>query len=312
MNDGMEGRRLVQLKDLSDTGYQLALLKNKVRREGTRVKRLLCRRERIVVSLTSYPGRIGTVHKVIRSLFAQKVLPDLVVLYLSIEEFPNREDDLPEELLACLGHDFEIRWVKGNLGSHKKYFYAFSDFPQSLIITVDDDIECRNTLVGELLEFHRRFPHAIPAIRCHLIQFDDSGHHLPYNDWTMEVGNYLPSVCGLPSMSLFATSGSGILFSPGSLPEEAFDSSAIIETCPRADDVWLKVMTAIAGWPTVSVPGWQGVVPIEGTQESSLWSVNEHGGNDDALLKVYDYCAKHLGIANLDELLQDEKLACLL
>lgn len=299
----------MQLSGFSDAKGRLALLKNKTRREGTRIKRLLRRREHVVVSLTSYPGRIRTVHRVIRSLFAQKVLPDLVVLYLSEEEFPHHEDDLPAELLSCRGHDFEIRWVSGNLGSHKKYFYAFSDFPQSLIITVDDDIECRNTLVGELLELHRRFPHAVPAIRCHLVRFDGSGHHLPYNDWTMEVGNRLPEACGVPSMRLFATSGAGVLFSPGSLPKEAFDGRAIMETCPRADDVWLKVMTAVAGWPTVSAPGWQGVIPIEGTQTTSLWSVNQLGGNDEALLKVYDHCAKQLGIVDIDELLQDDNLA---
>lgn len=299
----------MQSSSLSNAKSRLALLKNKTRRKGTHIKRLLSRREHIVVSLTSYPGRIHTVHKVIRSLFAQKILPDLIVLYLSKEEFPHRENDLPENLLVCRGRDFEIRWVDENLGSHKKYIYAFGDFPESLIITVDDDIECRNTLVGELLELHRRFPHAIPAIRCHLIRFDGSGHHLPYNNWTMEVGNYLPEACGVPSMRLFATSGAGVLFSPGSLPEEAFDRRAVMETCPRADDVWLKVMTTVAGWPTVSVPGWQGVVPIEGTQASSLWSINKLGGNDEALLKVYGYCAERLGIADIDELLHDENLA---
>lgn len=294
-----------------DAARRLALLKNKVRREGTRLSRALFSSERVVVSLTSYPGRIQTVYKVIRSLFAQRSLPDLVVLYLSKDEFPEREGGLPQTLLDCLGHDFEIRWVDGNLGSHKKYFYSVRDFPEALIITVDDDIECRNTLVGELVEAHRTFPHAVPAIRCHLINFDQSGNHLPYNEWTMEVGNHFPSLCGVPSMRLFPTSGAGVLFAPGSLPDAAFNEEAIVRTCLRADDIWLKAMTTIAGWPTVSLHGEQHVTTIEGTQETSLWATNELGGNDEALARVYDHCARYLSVGNLDDLLQDDSLETL-
>lgn len=278
-----------------------------MRRVATLVARP-CGRQRVIVSLTSYPQRIDYVGEVIRSLFAQRYLADLIVLYLSEEQFTNGVASLPKSLTSCLGGDFQIRWVKGDMKSHKKYLYAVKEFPQDLVITVDDDIVCRNTLVGDLLSAHTRHPHAVAAIRTHLMEFDFNGVLLPYSSWQMEVGNARPELCDRPSMRLFGTSGAGMLLPPGSLPAAAFDTRAIGETCPNADDVWLKAMSTIAGYPTVSVAGWQGVDCIEGSQETSLWATNRRGGNDDAIRKVRAYCEKDLGIVCLDSLFHDDTL----
>lgn len=286
---------------------RLARAKNKLRREATLALRPHDR-QRVIVSLTSYPQRIDYVADVVRSLFAQLRLPDLTVLYLSEDQFPDGVKSLPPNLTACLGRDFQIRWVRGDMRSHKKYLYAVRDFPEDLVITVDDDIVCRNTLVGDLLDAHARHPHAVAAIRTHLMEFDSGGALLPYSDWQMEVGNPRPELCDRPSMRLFGTSGAGMLFPPGSLPAAAFDTEAIGETCPNADDVWLKAMTAIAGYPTVSVAGWQGVDCIEGSQETSLWATNQRGGNDDAIRKVRAYCEKDLGVECFDSLFHDDAL----
>ena len=286
---------------------RLARAKNKLRREATLALRPHDR-QRVIVSLTSYPQRIDYVADVVRSLFAQLRLPDLTVLYLSEDQFPDGVKSLPPNLTACLGRDFQIRWVRGDMRSHKKYLYAVRDFPEDLVITVDDDIVCRNTLVGDLLDAHARHPHAVAAIRTHLMEFDSGGALLPYSDWQMEVGNPRPELCDRPSMRLFGTSGAGMLFPPGSLPAAAFDTEAIGETCPNADDVWLKAMTAIAGYPTVSVVGWQGVDCIEGSQETSLWATNQRGGNDDAIRKVRAYCEKDLGVGRFDSLFHDDTL----
>lgn len=290
---------------------RLALLKNKTRRVATRLGRLFLSRDEIVVSLTSYPRRINSVHRVVRSLFAQTMLPDRIVLYLSRDEFPNGEGGLPRELLACRGHDFKIRWVEGNMRSHKKYLYAVRDYPNALVITVDDDIECRNTLVSELVEAHHRFPHAVCGVRCHVINFTSEGSIAAYNKWILESGNHHPRTLNHPSMRLFPTSGAGMLLPPGSLPPQAFDEEAIKETCLNADDIWLKVMTALAGWPSLSIPGWQGVTTIEGTQEDSLWSTNAKGGNNRAISALRQWCLEHLGVS-IDNLFKDDALDDLL
>ena len=51
-----------------------------------------------------------------------------------------------------LWHDFEIRWVDEDLKPHKKYYWAFKDFRDSLVVTIDDDLVYRKTMIQELVE----------------------------------------------------------------------------------------------------------------------------------------------------------------
>ena len=51
----------------------------------------------VIVSLTSFPQRMYELHYTLYSLLTQTVKPAKVVLWLSYEEFPNREDDIPKE-----------------------------------------------------------------------------------------------------------------------------------------------------------------------------------------------------------------------
>ena len=41
---------------------------------------------RIIVSFTSYPPRIKSVHRVVESLYRQTVKADEIILYLSLED----------------------------------------------------------------------------------------------------------------------------------------------------------------------------------------------------------------------------------
>lgn len=93
--------------------------------------------EDLIVSLTSFPVRIGKLDRVIRALFEQSLQPRKIVLYLSLDEFPDRV--LPKQLTALEDDRFEIRFVEGNLRPYKKLLYALADFPEASIITVDDD-----------------------------------------------------------------------------------------------------------------------------------------------------------------------------
>ena len=55
--------------------------------------------QELIVSLTSYPARIDTVNQTIETLLNQSLCPDKVILWLAPEKFPNREADLPQQLL---------------------------------------------------------------------------------------------------------------------------------------------------------------------------------------------------------------------
>lgn len=117
----------------------------------------------LVVSLTSFPARIGGLHLVIRSLMVQTVRPGKIVIYLSADEFPRRYDSLPAQLRGLRDSGVEVRFVPGNIRSHKKYHYAFRDFPESVVMTADDDIIYPHFTIERLAAAAARHPGAVCA-----------------------------------------------------------------------------------------------------------------------------------------------------
>ena len=70
-------------------------MKHPIRRNGINQAK---RKENIIVSLTSYPKRIGTVWLTIETLLRQSVKPDEIILWLAQEQFKSI-DVLPRELI---------------------------------------------------------------------------------------------------------------------------------------------------------------------------------------------------------------------
>ena len=99
---------------------------------------------KIIVSMTSWPKRIEQAYNTIESIFNGTILPDYFVLNLSLDEFPNREKDLPNSLilLAQNNKSFILNFVEGNTRTFKKIIptiQLFMDKGNYYIITVDDD-----------------------------------------------------------------------------------------------------------------------------------------------------------------------------
>lgn len=240
----------------------------------------------VIVSLTSYPARIKYVDCVIKNLRSQTIRADKIILWLAKEQFPNGLDSLPEELLAVIKDNVEIRWCQ-DLKSHKKYYYTMLENPESIVITVDDDINYPVDLIEKLLESYMRFPFAVSAVRAYVITYNQDGSIAPYLEWKIA-----EKAEGIPSYSLFATGVAGILYPPRCMCKELFNQESITELCLRGDDLWLKVMQVINGTPVVKVdiPFTQNI--IQGTQTTTLWEDNKYGGGNDNqlhnILEKYD------------------------
>ena len=279
-----------------DIRWQPSLAKNRLRRLATHASRRLRGEQKIIASLTSYPPRIATVHLAIRSLLAQRTLPDLVVLWLCTKDFPNHEADLPQDLLNILARDVQIRWVDRDLKPHKKYYWAFQEFRDDVVITFDDDLLYKNTLITELLDAHKEHPGCICASRTHLITFDKDGKINPYSEWIYEAPTKHSALVGQPRMDLFATTGAGTLFLPSLLPQETYNASAIEESCINADDIWLKTMQIIANIPVVASTPNQELEYIPESQHVALWHSNINEGDNDMyftrLLSLYNVSLK--------------------
>ena len=119
------------------------------------------KKKRIIISLTSWPKRIANVATVIGSLLNQKLMPDLIELNLSLEEFHEKEKNLPEELIDLIKNNsqIEINWIEGNDGVFKKIIPTLKKFygEEYYLLSVDDDYIYRNDYVELMVNYINSF-----------------------------------------------------------------------------------------------------------------------------------------------------------
>jgi len=97
--------------------------------------------KQIIISLTSWKKRIQNVPMVIQSILTGTKTPDKIVLNLSTEEFSLKDKELPTYLLMLKEtNKIEINWVKENTKAFKKIIPTMKLYPESIIISIDDDI----------------------------------------------------------------------------------------------------------------------------------------------------------------------------
>jgi len=238
------------------------------------------RKHKIIISLTTYPARIDTVHIVLKQMLRQTLKPDRILLWLCDEQFPNKE--LPDWVELYKHAGIEFCFCPVNLKPHTKYYYTIKENPNALVITVDDDIFYDEYLVEKLYNSYMQFPNAISAMRTHKIVFDRNDHICSYLRWKYECSDQIAQ----PSMKLFATGVGGVLYPPNSLHPEVFNLTGIKNTCLYNDDLWLKVMSLLQGTPVVLVECCKQLRYIPGTQEceETLSLSNNIGRRNDLIL----------------------------
>ncbi|MFW1676843.1 hypothetical protein ACFVYJ_03565 [Pontibacter sp. JAM-7] len=241
----------------------------------------------IIISLTTFDKRIDDVYLTVESLLLQSLKPDRIILWLSEEEFSGR--DIPYVLKLQQQRGLEVAFCPTDLGPYKKFFYAIQRYPDSLIITVDDDILYPHDLVDLLYRNYQTSPEVIPCIRAHGMKLDNRGELIPYKKWERPCSNVHPSVLTFP------TGIGGVLYFPGCFDEQIFDQSLFMSLCPNADDIWLKAMSLKKGIQCQKVNdnrdfGSRFPV-IQGSQSHCLKRINKscRGGNDAKLKAVFDH-----------------------
>lgn len=120
-------------------------------------------KEHLIVTMTSWKKRISNIPTVIDTIFNNTKQPDKIVINLSSEEFPQKENELPSEVMEYINRHNKkimINWVEGkNIKSWKKTIPTFKLFPFDAIICIDDDLLYPNNLIETLWEKHVKNPH---------------------------------------------------------------------------------------------------------------------------------------------------------
>ena len=217
----------------------------------------------IIVSLTSIPSRLGSLHLVIRSLLLQTCLPEKITLWLH----HDLRSQIPTSLAKLIGKRFEIHYVDLTC-SHRKLVHSLELFPDKVIVTCDDDLMYSPTWLERLYQDHLVFPQDVIAHECREVRYND-GELAPYNEWLTQKQPAVTSTWMMP------IGYGGVLYPPNVLYKDVTKTDLYLALAPRADDLWFKAMSYLQGTTTrrSREPG-KKPVPIAGSQKVSLKHTN--------------------------------------
>ena len=119
--------------------------------------------DKVIVSMTSYPKNIKYTAQSIWLLNNKQTRkPDEIHLWLSIEEFPNKEKDLPLDLNKIIFEtkNLTLHWLEKNTYVHKRH-EIFKIVKSGCVFFIDDDTIYNEKLIETVMEKHKIFPNSI-------------------------------------------------------------------------------------------------------------------------------------------------------
>lgn len=234
----------------------------------------------LIVSLTSFPARITTVHRTIKTILGQSVRPEKVVLWLTEEEFPVSNRVLPPELTELEPLGLEVRWCH-NIRSYCKLIPTLKAYPDKVIVTADDDILYPRYWLEKLWQTYQEFPSCIIAHRVRKIKSSLWGLK-PYNTWPILTN----SMQKIKYLSLLTGVG-GVLYPPRCFIDEVFNEEVFTAISPLADDLWFWAMSVLSHVEVKQVYSYESTLNIiGGSQTVSLSESNVVGQRNDGQLRA--------------------------
>lgn len=238
----------------------------------------------VIVSLTSIPQRIARLHICIESILQQELKPSRVILWLNAKDFPNLKN-LPLPLRLQMRRGLEIYQCERNW-SYNKLLHSLRHWPGGKIVTADDDVFYPVNWLRDLYSKHEENPNSITCHRARMILLQPDGSLSEYRKWP-DRGEQLVH----PSHLVFPIGVGGVLYPPECLHQDVFDTDLAYSLCPRADDIWFKIMAFRKGTTSVATgPDRPHPSVIIGSQKTSLYTSNLFcGGNDQQLKSVLNH-----------------------
>ncbi len=249
----------------------------------------------VVISLTTYGRRLDDVYLTIESLMLGTIKPNRIVLWL---EDGLKSHALSSQLKNQIKRGLNIRYTK-DIKSYKKLIPSLHAFPDSIIVTVDDDVFYGVDFLKNLLDSYKNAPNFIYANRVHEIILDDQKRPKPYLQWGWEAQEVKAS----PRYML--TGVGGVLYPPNCFSEEVFNESIFWDICRYGDDIWFYSMGLINGYMvhkafTEDLAGNDYIDNIS-PKEKGLNVLNTDGSvsrNDSQIKSVFDKYGVYTLLAN--------------
>lgn len=255
------------------------------------------KKSQVIISMTSFPAAITIAEQAIRSLLKGSVQPDKLILYVTLAQFA--ENEMPQSLLALAKENpiFEIRNYDRDIRSYRKLIPALIDFPDAIIVTVDDDVYYHKYMLKELLDLHAQIPNAILAHRAKRIKYGK-----PYKKWSKYRWYHFLLKRIHRSFLNIQTGVGGVLYPPHSLKADMMDVELFTKLAPSTDDIWFWAAGAANGYPVIPVPfGRNKPRGLGKPRELSLKTSNFKAGVDRNVKAFNAICEHYPAIKKLVE-----------
>ena len=205
--------------------------------------------EKLIVSMTSFPAAIEYAQEAVKSLLKSNLTPDKIILYLTFSQFG--EEGLPLPLLKLQEENpvFEIRDYPHDIRSYRKLIPALLEFPEDVIVTVDDDVIYHPDMLKQLMEMHSLYPKDVIAHRARKIKPDS-----PYKKWKKYRWYHFLNKKYHEDILNLQTGVGGVLYPPHSLKEEMLDPEIFTKLAPTTDDIWFWAATVSNRRKVIPVP----------------------------------------------------------
>ncbi len=184
---------------------------------------------------------------------------------------------------------FEIRNYDNEIRSYRKLIPALKDFPDAVIVTVDDDVHYHPNMLKSLLELHRKYPTHILAHRAKRMKLGK-----PYKSWSKYRWYHFLFKKYHPRLDNLFTGVGGVLYPPGALKKDMLDERLFTKLAPTTDDIWFWAAAVANGTQIMPVPfGYNKPKGLGKPKAISLKTYNFKSGVDrnsaamEAVLKAY-------------------------
>ena len=239
----------------------------------------------LIVSLTTHTNRLHEAWLPIESIMQGSVRPNRILLWLDER---TKDQPLPVTLQRQQSRGLEIRYTE-DLGPFTKLIPALREFPDAIIVTIDDDMLYPYDTLELLVNSYLQHPDCISANRVVGIEKSEDGHLRPLASWKeitdksrISPLNFFEGVCGA-------------LYPSHCFNSEVFRQTVFSSICPTADDIWFNCMALLNHTSIVSANAHYSTFPLwvnESVQDSALWRLNHSGkvaANDQQLLAVLSH-----------------------
>lgn len=240
------------------------------------------RTPQLIVSLTTFPQRIQAVVNTIKTLLNQTTKPDRIVLWLADSQFPQKEGELPEDLLELKNYGLTIKWCE-DLRSYKKLVPALKEFPNDIIVTADDDILYSEDWLESLYNEYIKNPENIYVRRARRVFIEANKiKHISVKEdiFTRNEGaSYKNRIAG----------GSGCLFPPASLYPDVMNIDLVKSLIPTHDDVFFWAMCVLNKRKIQVVKGFSANMYVQPeVQKYGLCKINRKGNSGTPIQEAFD------------------------